>query len=217
MLTKGGATFENGATLTDDGEYTLYVADSYGNVFDIEILIDQVAPTVQLYGVKDGGITRENVAISFEDGAKGVLTNAKGVKIKDIASGDLFTEDGSYFVLITDYAGNESRVTFYIQTKIEITANILNEQITSDPVSVAFASDVTIAITRDGADIDYQTRFVDVGVYEIKAVDEIGNELVFRFKIIEKLYREYEVELDDGWEIASVKKNAPDAEIKEAE
>ena len=207
MLSKGGATYENGATLSEDGTYTLYVADSYGNVFDIEIFIDKTPPNLTLYGAKDGEITRENVSITFEDGARGVLTNAKGEKIKDIESGELFSEDGSYFIVITDYAGNETRATFYIQTKIEITANILNEQITSDPVNVAFASDVTIKITRDGEEIAYQTRFVDVGVYEIKAVDEVGNELVFRFKIIEKLYREYEVELGEGWEIANVKKN----------
>lgn len=219
VLSNGTNNYSNGETLTVDGLYNLYAVDLYGNILNVVILIDTVTPALTLEGVTDGGITKETVKVTFEDGATGILTNSKGLKLSDIESGQTFTNDGSYYVVVTDYAGNVSMVTFYIQTKIEITANVLNNQITSDPVNVSFSSDVALTIKRDGKEIEYSTRFVDIGLYEIKAIDTVGNELVFRFRIIEKLYREYTVELSEGWTIANVIKDGgaiePSTKLKE--
>ena len=71
-------------------------------------------------------------------------------------------------------------------------------------VQVEFPNDVQLTIKRDGEEIEYQTRYVDVGAYSIYALDALGNEVSFAFKIIDRLHRSYELEIPQNWTITQI-------------
>lgn len=210
VITRGMVVYDNAELLIDDGTYSVYAEDVHGNKLRLTIIIDQIAPVITLTGVANGGSTKEMVTVIFDEGSTCVLTNSKGGYLADVAQGQIFTADGSYYLLATDVVGNKTTANFYIRTKINVTSNIVNKQVTTDAVRVSFDNDVTVTIKRDGEVIDAQREYTEQGSYVILASDVIGNETTFEFVIIEKKYQEYELSLPTGWWVSSVwKDNLP--------
>ena len=208
-IKNGAYTYDNGDDLIDDGTYSVKAIDQHGNVLELTIKIDTSIPVITLEGVDDGGSTKKTVTVRFNEGTAR-LTNSKGVEIENVpavTNGQVFNVDGDYYITVTDEVGNSAKVSFTIRTTLYVTANIVNGQITTGAVEFDYDSDVTFAATLNGVEITPKRRYSDKGDYVLTATDEIGNELVFEFRIIEREYKELDLLLPSGWTVSSVQKN----------
>ena len=206
VIYRGTMIYNNGELLFEDGTYNVYAEDQYGNILHLVIKIDTTAPIITLDGVTNGSSTKENVTVTVEGGTC-ILTNSKGAFISNVESGQVFDADGDYYIKATDEVGNETAAKFFIRTRINVTANVLNKQVTTDAVEVSFGEDVTFTVKRDGEPIEPLYRYTEKGRYVFNAHDELGNTTTFEFEIIEKIYREYELVFPTGWNIINVWKD----------
>jgi len=131
--TSATTSFSNGASFTDEGNYTVKVTDKAGNVTTKHFTIDKTAPTLSLSGVSNGGFTNGSVSFTWNTGYTYVTSNrantndALTVKYSysttgsfpttastTYTSGTSLTTAGNYRVTITDKAGNSTSYTFTI-------------------------------------------------------------------------------------------------------
>ncbi len=131
--TSATTSFSNGASFTDEGNYTVKVTDKAGNVTTKHFTIDKTAPTLSLSGVSNGGFTNGSVSFTWNTGYTYVTSNrantndALTVKYSysttgsfpttastTYSSGTSLTTAGNYRVTITDKAGNSTSYTFTI-------------------------------------------------------------------------------------------------------
>lgn len=113
-------SFDINKTFTQNGKYTVYATDYYGNKTTKTFTIkDTTKPTVS--GVTSGKTYSSEREITFKDNC-GVKTaklycNGKRVSLSDdeIANGFYLGDTGSYKITVTDVNGNSRTVTFKIK------------------------------------------------------------------------------------------------------
>lgn len=113
-------SFDINKTFTQNGKYTVYATDYYGNKTTKTFTIkDTTKPTVS--GVTSGKTYSSEREITFKDNC-GVKTaklycNGKRVSLSDdeIANGFYLADTGSYKITVTDVNGNSRTVTFKIK------------------------------------------------------------------------------------------------------
>ncbi|WP_028612129.1 S-layer homology domain-containing protein [Paenibacillus harenae] len=114
VFTEGPATlngnpYTSGTTISDERMHNLIVTDAAGNTTTIQFTIDKTAPIVT--GVSDDLISNQPVIISFSDGT--AMLNGTA-----FSSGSTVSTEGSYTLVVTDAASNETIIDF----KIDVTA-----------------------------------------------------------------------------------------------
>lgn len=131
--TTANLTYTSGTSLTQEGNYLLWITDRAGNRTPYTFTIDKTAPILTLSGVANAGFTNGNVSASWSNIAAGVGAN------RTISSDTLtvtysfsttatfptsattvyttvtqLSTAGNYFMTITDAAGNSTSYTFTI-------------------------------------------------------------------------------------------------------
>lgn len=98
------------STACAEGKHTLTLMDYAKNQTVINFTCDRTSPTVQ--GVKNGKKYSKAVKIKCKDkyGIKSILLNGKKVK-----SGKKVAKKGTYKLVVTDKAGNQTKVKFKIK------------------------------------------------------------------------------------------------------
>ena len=196
---------ENTFTLDAEGDnvrYNIKAYDKAGNVsVYADIYLDNKAPVLSGTGVngkkevnvKDGGYYK-NATIHFEDGSlkKVVLVNEddteelleeyddnfKNIKL---VFDRAFTEDGVYTLKAVDRKGNETKVTFTIDTIKPVITGVENGAITNQNVTLNVTDENpggTIHLKRNGQIIknySFGTAITEEGNYEVYVSDLAGN------------------------------------------
>ncbi|WP_274310208.1 S-layer homology domain-containing protein [Solibacillus daqui] len=103
--TLNGAAFTKDTDIDRDGAYTLVVTDKAGNVTTVSFNVDKVSPIVT--GVADGEFYKVKKTIDFNEGTA-TLNGA------NFTSGTEVTQDGIYALVVTDEAGNVTKIQFII-------------------------------------------------------------------------------------------------------
>jgi hypothetical protein len=98
--------YENGAELTEDGEYTITVADIAGNETTATFTLDTTPPTADI--AKGGSVIIQNPS---ETATVELYFNGSLIPY---TLGETLTEPGSYRVIVTDEAGNITGYAFEI-------------------------------------------------------------------------------------------------------
>ncbi len=207
-----GKQVVNGVPITEEGIYSIMVSDRYGNTITIVIELDLTPPELEIKGAEDGGATKEDVTVTFEDGAKGYLMKGNTV-IREIKSGEIFTEHGYYAVRVEDLAGNIVNIKFTIDRNIDFESNIINRQITTEIVAFSLSEEGVIEIMKDGQAIDVAKNYSESGKYVLTATDAVGNALVFTFTILPKNAQSLNIELDGKQIVSSSKFNGEDIKL----
>ncbi|OME77628.1 hypothetical protein BK120_25470, partial [Paenibacillus sp. FSL A5-0031] len=134
--TLNGTAFTSGTDVIQDGTYKLVVTDAAGNATTVNFVIDKVAPIVT--GVADGGMYKEKVTVSFNEGTAKLNGTA-------FTSGTEITVDDSYTLVVTDGAGNATTIIFLVDTTAP-TGTLTIDQGGSEWTNVA---DATLTLTND--------------------------------------------------------------------
>lgn len=104
----------------EDGRYRLVIRDSFGAVFDSELIRDSKPPVVTVE------MTGKGAQITYEDRSEiesVILRSAEGEESYSIV--ESVTKAGRYELEACDYAGNRTMVTFQVERKIN-TATIVS-------------------------------------------------------------------------------------------
>ena len=196
---------ENTFTLDAEGDnvrYNIKAYDKAGNVSAYaDIYLDTQAPVLSGKGingkneveVKDGGYYK-NATIHFEDGSlkKVVLVNENDTEevleeYKDnyttakMAFERAFPEDGTYTIKAIDRKGNETVITFTIDTVKPIITGVENGAITNQNVTLNVTDENpggTIHLKRNGQIVknySFGTPLTEEGNYEVYVSDLAGN------------------------------------------
>ena len=172
-------SYKLGDTLTKEGTYQIRVTDKAGNKFDyITFTIDKTAPVVT--GATNGGYYRKDVTLTItEENIQDAKYQYNG-KWYSFESGHTFTEEGTYFVRVTDKAYNKkAELTFTIDKTAPTVTGATN--------GGYYRKDVTLTITEENIqDAKYQYNgkwysfesghiFTEEGTYFVRVTDKAYN------------------------------------------
>ena len=116
-----------------------------------------------------------------------------------------WSESGTYTIIATDIAGNESRYRFTIDDVVEVTTSpmLMPGQIVSEAVTFDFDEEAVKFVTLNGITIDYRNTFREVGQYTLTATDEQGNVYSTNWTIIPAKANAYDISASEGYTIIS--------------
>lgn len=200
-------TYTSGQVLTENGSYTLTFKNFDGYEKILSFVIDTVKPEVALEGATNGRSVSTDVKVVFSEENLAAELFKNGVSVGDYTSGTVVTESGSYKVVVTDLANNETAVEFLIDKFVDFSINV-NDKGLSNSVIVEANEEVTIAFTKNGEAAEYVlgNAITEPGSYTISLTDELGNKSEVTFTVVEPLVKKFEFNFDEtpGFEKALV-------------
>ncbi|GKU78210.1 S-layer homology domain-containing protein [Paenibacillus sp. L3-i20] len=125
--TLNGKAFTSGTAISAEGDYVLIVKDTAGNATTVKFTIDKTAPVVT--GITNDARYYSTVSPTFTEG-KATLNG------KPYSSGTAITSQGEYTLVVTDTAGNRTKIAF----KIEIMYYGGSYNVTTEPNGLSIQS-----------------------------------------------------------------------------
>ena len=184
-------TYQNGDTITEEGEYTIYATDTVGNSNienPITFYVDATSPVIE--DVENNGIYPNATPVIKDSNLDTVVVTKDG---SNYQSQTTYTEEGIYVITATDKAGRSASVTFEIDhdvLKVEGVENNkhygkvngINASVT--PV-ITHRGEVTITLTIDNSEYTYTgvETLTEEGKYVLTVVDEYNNNVTVSFAI----------------------------------
>ena len=192
--------YKAGDKITEEGNYSVYVADKAGNKSTtIKFVIDKTKPVIT--GVEDSGYYQE-VVLGYEDENIGTIhldITRPGKKedelIKNYKWGDKLTEEGTYTVYVADKAGNKSTTKTFVIDTTDPEIKPTEDSVGDDPYysKVGFTvtdyygvasyeiNDETVLITDGDANYQAIKDYLNEGKNTITAIDKAGNKATYEF------------------------------------
>lgn len=204
MTDAAGTAFQPGDELTVEGVYTFRIVDRYGNRIDGSIILDFTAPKLYLNDA-DGTLFKEDVTLTCDDSAARLeLININGKVMETLSPKHIFRSEGSYIVLATDLAGNQTKISFVVDKHVDFTSTAVTGLYTTSAVTVSFSEIVTQAITLDGAEIEPLNRYTQAGSYAISLSDAAGNTASLSFTILSERMQQLHIKLSNDLTATSI-------------
>lgn len=182
---------------SEDGEYSIKLINltDSDNFRTYGFTIDKTAPDVELGGVKKDGKTNGDVTVSWDDKDVASATyTVNGGEEKTFKNGDLFSEEGTYLIIVKDDMGNTSTRTFVIDKTLDYevkdTSGVSGagtDMTTSENVVITNNENLHIEVKKDGESYVYSfgDDLSEEGRYEVRIYDDLGNSSSFTI-IIDK-------------------------------
>lgn len=168
-----GQPFTSGTTISLDGSYELTVKDKAGNATTARFKLDQ--KPVIVTGIEEGKTYQQAKPIFTEGTAK-----LNGVAY---TSGALIALEGDHVLIVTDEAGNETKISFSIDHTAPVIRGFLEGKTSYREVTPTFTEGVAML---NGKPFVTGTKIATDGDYELKVTDKGGNETTVRFRIDQK-------------------------------
>lgn len=185
-------------------EYEITYVDEYGFSYSFKAYLVrqdvEIAPNLEKEALDINGVltTTEDVSVIFTEGATCTYTwNNSEERIYTL--GQRLTRDGIYRFVVSDYAGNMSKITIKKDTTVEFSFVKVNSSTPMQNGGVVNSSKVSFEVLNgDSAYIEkvYRnsvlqsdftgTKFSEDGKWEIIVGDKLGNKSYFSFYIISK-------------------------------
>jgi hypothetical protein len=193
----------------------LQYVDDYGNSYTIAVHLyrsvpeSSVAEGVETVVSKGVLYAKTDFSMSWGENITAEYTLDNGVKIP-FAQDSVFTKDGKYLLMFTDYAGNTSTRTIVKDSTVlyDIASGgiaLNNGATVSAKVSLSLGEEVFFTVTKDGEEYDSGTRsFTEDGSYVITLTDYLGNETNFAFTIYAKARQSFTYSVSDGYTISQI-------------
>ena len=189
-VTLDSKEIEYTGTFTEEGTYVVTVVDEAFNEKTITFTIDKTAPTVT--GATNGGYYRKDVTLTItEENIQDAKYQYNG-KWYSFESGHTFTEEGTYFVRVTDKAYNK-------KAELTFTIDKTAPTVTGVEDGAYYRKDVTPIIEDENLQnvvVKYNGKkltsyklgdtLTKEGTYQIRVTDKAGNKFDYITFIIDK-------------------------------
>ena len=177
VATLNGNPYTSGTQIIEEGEHTLIVTDKAGNETKVSFTIDKTAPEV--IGVENGVYYKEDVTATINDFTEVVAT----LNGKPYTSGTQITEEGEHTLIVTDKAGNETKVSFTIDKTAPKITGVENEAYYKEDVTPNAEDATELTAKLNGEDYISGTPITQEGEYTLVVTDKAGNETKVSFTI----------------------------------
>ena len=167
----------NTYTFTQNGSFTLEYTDEYGKpgseTFTVN-WIDKEPPVIT--GITDGATYDEGVNIGISDNVKIAskkISKNNGTP-EDFTSGAEISGQGTYKIIVTDTAGNETTVTFTMVAPAQTVITYSTETATNQNVvaTLTFTNRDNVTINNNNGKNKY--TFTQNGSFTLEYTDEYG-------------------------------------------
>ncbi len=199
-LTKDGDSIEynSGELLTEDGEYSLTFENYDGYKIAYAFVIDKVNPEVVLVGAKANLSVKTDVTVNFEADGHSAVLYKDGEELGAYLPGTAVQEVGSYRVVVTDLASNQTEVSFVIDKVVDVEINI-NDGGAANSVTITANEEVEVVFMKDGEKAEYElgSEITAPGFYEVKIADRLGNVREIGFTIIQPKVQAFSFNFDN--------------------
>ncbi|WP_088043327.1 S8 family serine peptidase [Bacillus sp. EAC] len=169
--TLNGDAITNGTVVSKEGIYSLIVTDQVGNKTMMTFTIDKTAPNVT--GVSNNGLYNHDVIITINEGTAKLNGDT-------ISNGTAVSKEGIYSLIVTDQAGNISKVTFTIDKIAPHVTGVSNNGLYNHNVTVIFKEGTA---TLNGEGITSGTVVSKEGTNTLIVKDQAGNITTLTFTI----------------------------------
>lgn len=205
-------TYAKGTVLTENGRYVFTVTDDVGNSSTYEIELD----TTVKYSIAYSGNNYSEDDITYVKTGFTLTGRENNLRLTIIRDGEeitsrfseLYSGEGTYEILITDYIGNSVLINVVVDKTAPniVVTNTGNEY---EPVNVSLPiSDIdTYKLKYNGQFVTKEItdvwNFSDWGEYQITVADKLGNSITQTFTIrkyppVISIYDINNVELENG-------------------
>ena len=171
--------YTSGAIIDLEGLHQFILSDALGNQVVIDFEIDKTPPSYTLVGVSLGGITNQNVKLSWSESSATATLNGS-----NYTSGSYIAAEGNHEIILTDRIGNSVVIDFEIdKTPPTFTLEGVEQGgCTNQDVKLSW-SEASAMASMDGNSISNPSVFTNDGLYEITLSDDVGNKVVVNFTI----------------------------------
>lgn len=176
--------YSRDATLTEEGFYTVTVADACGNSSTAEFYIDRT-PTTLEYERYNGNDASVDWSVGYSESPVIASYSLNGLDKGGYSSGTSLSEEGLYTVTATDACGNSSVAEFIIdKTAPALKTEPGDSAYSRKSVAVSWAkpenfeAPITATVRRNGeaaAQYVSGTEFTEEGEYVFEVSDAAGN------------------------------------------
>lgn len=218
VLADDGSEVGAGSKLSEEGEYTLFAEDMYGNKRNVIIVIDKTAPLIRLDGVTEDGETNTAVTVNCE-GYSELYYSLNGGNKLSLTEGTQFEAEGRYMITARDLVGNVASVAFTIDKHVEIVSSVALSDgcIITGAVSFKFNEEISATLHCDGEEMIYERGEISkCGSYELIAVDFCGNSKTFAWRILPSKAQSYSFPVSDALRIVMEHDGQPKSVILES-
>ena len=172
--------------LSEDGHYVITIENFDGIKNTYSFTIDTEDPTVSLNGVENGGTVNTDVSLDHAERAE---FYKNGELVGEYASGTPITDDGDYRIVICDFAGNVTEVSFSIDKTAPVATlgGVDNGGTTKGKVTLTEPDEeVNVKVYFNDEEIEYVKgdKFTSAGAYKILVSDIYGNATEYNFEIL---------------------------------
>ncbi|WP_405175391.1 S-layer homology domain-containing protein [Paenibacillus sp. FSL H8-0261] len=169
--TLNGSPFTSGATVSAEGDYTLVVSNAAGNNTTVNFTIDKTIPKVT--GAADGTSYNVDRTITFNEGTATMNGHP-------FTSGATVSTEGSYKLIVTDAAGNNTTVNFTIDKTNPTVIGVADGESYNVDRTITFNMG---AATLNGDSFVSGSEVRDEGDYTLIVTDGTGNVTTIQFTI----------------------------------
>ena len=206
LKSENGSICDLGEKIDKEDIYTILLKDDNGNETTLEIVIDYQKPVVELDGVNNENVSNSSVTVTIQDCETAKYRKNSTKDWIDFVSGMQFEDHDYYIIIALDRAGNEIQVEFIIDKEVEVEPSIdlsaENRYITTNTSFKMNENMSSILLTKDGTEIGYNGGVIkDVGTYQLKLTDIVGNMKIFNFVILPAAAKEYKLNIPLGYKV----------------
>lgn len=173
VLLLNNKDINTGDKISLEGDYTVKAEDNAGNVTEVSFNIDGTPPVIS--DVQNNEYYNKAVKPKYNEGT----ATLDG---KPFESGEEITNEGTHTIIVTDRAGNVSKVTFVIDKTAPIIKKVVEDGQYNTDVNPTFEEGTA---TLDGKEYHSGVSITSEGKHVIVVTDKAGNSSTVNF-IIDK-------------------------------
>ena len=177
-------------------KYTIYLYDKTDNEnYNVyTFTIKTIKPTINLFGVENGGKTGGSVYATWENVNEQYTASytLNGNQL-EYRKGQILSSEGSYTISLSDELGNTAIVTFEIDKTIDFSiADVTGKtyskeeiEIINFDIRIVNLEELTCEITKNNESYSYEFGLLisEEGIYKVNLYDIYGNSIYFTFEI----------------------------------
>lgn len=198
---------QNGATLSDEGEYTIVATNDLGTQSIKTFAIDKTLDyAILINNTQTVGIDVTNKDVMLVNNEPLSVTATKNGSPYDFDFGQVISDEGIYSFRISDEYGNNTTISVVIDKSVDLKATIGNGVISNKDVIISSSEKVNLIVTRNGAEYGYEigSPLKEEGLYKLTAYDLYGNEKTLSFQIIKSTKTALDYTLGNNVKIKSI-------------
>lgn len=198
---------QNGASLSDEGEYTIVATNDLGTQSVKTFIVDKTLDyDILINNMQTVGIDITNKDVMLVNNEPLSVTVTRNGSPYDFDFGQVISDEGIYSFRISDEYGNTANVSVVIDKSVDLKATIGNGVISNKDVIISSSEKVNLIVTRNGTEYGYEigSPLKEEGLYKLTAYDLYGNEKTLSFQIIKSTKTALDYTLGNNVKIKSI-------------